>query len=292
MRRPFVLGFGLILVAAAAAGFEGLLYAESGTNCGSLLRPDVTAFCDPYEQRRRVTLVLLLAVALPLVLVGLVRTGGSERPPRRVRLLPAAAAGLLTLPIASVILFVVALLNYALFGFTQESTGLPYVFAPAALAVGALVSARLAVRAGADSGAALVAAALGLPLAFSVQAVAEAFRWRLDDVATPLLLSGLFSGSTMDAATLVTLALAAIPIPLLLVLAASSSRRVPAGLGVVSLFLSALVGGVLFEADDSVSIRWLPLLLLPAVLTVLAARTRSRPDRPAPVGRAHERASG
>lgn len=282
MRHPFVLAFGLVLLAAAAAGVVGPLYEESAESCGSLLRPEPFAFCAGYEQRRRSVLLLLLAAALPALLAGL-RRGSPLGADRRGRPLLAAAAGLLTLPVALLILLPIAVLDVLLHGFTQAQTGLPYVFAPAALAAGALVSARLAVRAGADPGAALAAAAVGLPLVLAVQAVAEALRWRLDDVATPLLLSGFFSyDQPNDAATLVTLALAAAPMPLLLGAAARYRRALPGGAGAVLLFLSATVGSLLFEATDNslyaaASVRWLPLVLLPAGLAVLVLGTRSAP---------------
>ena len=146
----------------------------------------------------------------------------------------------------------------------------------------AFVAAGLAVRAGADAGVALAAAAIGLALGLAVQAVAEAFRWRLDDIATPLLLSGVFSSNGRnDTATLVTFALAAIPMPLALGIAAWSRRQMSAGLGAGLLSLSALIGSVLFGATESgtaypaASIRWLPLVLLPAGLAVLAIFIRS-----------------
>lgn len=289
MKHPFVLALGLILIAAAAGGYVGPLYEESAESCGSLLLPEATAYCEAYEQRRWTVLLPLLALALPLVVAGLSRSGRADREPRPVNPLAAATAGLLTLPVAFVILAPLFVLNLVLYGFTQAYTGMPYVFAPAVLAVGALVSARLAVRAGADAGVALAAAAAGLPLVVAVQAVAEAFRWRLDDMAVPLMLSGPFSyNQPDDAATLVTLALAAIPIPLALGAAAWSRRRLHAGWGAGLLFLSSLVASVLFGATDNglysaASIHWLPLLLLPAGLALSAVCLSSRRDLPAPL---------
>ena len=285
MRNPFSVALGLVLLSAAAAGFVGPLYAESAESCGSLLLSEASQFCDPYEQRRWIVLAVLTACALPPMLFGLRRTG-----PVAARLHPrnafaGAAAGLLTLPVAVVLLTPLFVLNQALYGFTQAFTGVPYILAPAVIAVGALVAARLAVRAGADAGCALAAAAVGLPLLLSVQAVAEAFRWRLDDTATPLLLSGAFSyNQPDDAATLVTLALSSVPMCLALGVATRARRQMPSNLGAGLLGLAALVGSLLFEATDdggvysAASIRWLPLVLLPAGLAVLAICTRSSLD--------------
>lgn len=290
MKHPFALAFGLILLAAVAAGVVGPLYAESGESCRSLLVQDQASFCDTHVRRRWIVLLALLAPAVPLVLAGLLRSREPDSNPARGNAqaaAAAAAAGLLTVPVALVLLVPLAVLDLLLYGLTQATTGVPFIFSAAALAVGALLAARLAVRAGADEGMALAGAAAGLPLVLTVQAVAEAFRWRLDDIAPPLLLSGPFaSHDRNDAATLVTLVLAAIPMLLALGLAAWSRRRLPAGVGVGLLFLSALAGSVLLAADvearPGLSIRWLPVLLLPAGLAILAMCVRSRSNQPEP----------
>lgn len=288
MRHPFAVALGLVLLAAAAAGVVGPLYAESAESCGSLLLPEAESFCDPYEQRRRTAVLVLLACALPLVVAGRLRAGHGDRTHRPRNAAAGAAGGLLTLPVAVVVLAPLFLLDAALHGVTQAYTGMPFVFVPAVLAIGALVAARLAVRAGADEGLALAAAAVGLPLVLAVQAVAEALRWRLDDVATPLLLSGPFSSNRPeDAATLVTLALAAVPMAVALGSATRSRRRLAAGTGAGLLGLSALVASVLFEATDdggvyaAASVRWLPLVLLPAGLAAWAVWTSSEQEQPA-----------
>lgn len=285
VKSPFAFALGLILLAAAAGGFVGPLYAESAESCGSLLLPEEAPFCDPYEQRRRIELMALVACALPLLLAGLNRVRGGDLEHHRVNVVAAAAAGLLTLPVALMILLSLAVLNLVAHGFTQAYTGVPYIFAPAALALGALVAARLAVRAGADAGVALAAVAVALPLVLSVQAVAEAFRWTLDDLDTPLLLSGPFSyNQPEDAATMVTLALAALPVPLILGAVTWSRRQMPAALGAGLLFLSTVGGTVLFESSDdgglysAASIRWLLLLLVPAGLAVFALHRQTRQD--------------
>lgn len=116
---------------------------------------------------------------------------------------------------------------------------------------------------------------------FIVQSVVEAIRWTLGDIP-PMQLSGAFGNNGADdPVTLATLALAAIPLIVLLGLAARSRCAMSPPLAAAMLFLSTLLGSVLYGVNDgtvypAASILWLPLLLVPVALTVLATRARGQ----------------